>query len=105
MPRGLDIGRVIHLAGEHDVAAQTRQFGLSRAVGPGFGEAADMHGRQIGERLQHVMRADLVAPVGRERQPVGEDQDFAHPSPRAISGPSRLATASGSRFHSAMRAE
>ena len=46
---------------------------------------------------EQVPRADLVAPVGRIGDAVGEEEDLRHqPSPRAISGPSRLASQSGS---------
>jgi hypothetical protein len=39
-----------------------------------------------------MVRADLVAPIRRERDAVRQEQDLGHqPSPREISGPSRLA--------------
>ena len=60
-------------------------------------QRADMHRRDLRKAAQDVVRTDLVAAIGRERDPVGEEQDFAHPNPRAIIGPMRLASGSGSR--------
>jgi hypothetical protein len=53
-----------------------------------------------------VVRADLVAAIGRKGDAMGQEQDFAHDqaSPRAMNGPTRLATGSGSFCHRRMRA-
>ncbi len=73
-----------------------------RAVLPVVGERAEMDGAERGQVSQQVEGADLVAAIGRERHAVGEKQQFAHqPSPRAIGGPRRLASHSGSRCHAA----
>ncbi len=55
------------------------------------------------EMLEQVPRADLVAPVGRKGDAVGEEEDVLHPRPRAIGGPIRLASQSGSRCQAAIR--
>ncbi len=82
-----------------------RQFVFMGKIRLAFGKAPDMHRRQLRQRLQHMVRTDLVATVGRERQAMGEEEDITlHPSPRAIIGPRRLAIGNGSRFHSAIRA-
>ena len=52
--------------------------------------------------LQDVKAADLVAAIGRIRHTVRQEQDVAHqPSPLEMSGPTWLATQSGSFFHTA----
>ena len=84
---------------------QRRELRFLRAVGQGFGKARDMDRSQLRQRAEDVVRADLVAAVGRERHAVREEEDFpAHPSPLAIAGPRRLASASGKRRHKAIRA-
>src|ERR1044072_7056889 len=66
------------------------------------GEAGEVDPGQRGKVPEDVPRADLVAAVGRKRDPVGEEEDVAHqPSPRAIGGRSRWASGSGIRFHKA----
>ena len=85
--------------GAHGLAQRRQVRGIRRVVG----EAGEVHPREPGQMLQHVPRADLVAAIGRERDAMGEEQDVVHqPSPRAIGGPSRLATQSGRRCHSAI---
>src|SRR5436853_2994143 len=67
------------------------------------GEAGEMHPAEPGEVPQLVERADLVPPVGRIRDPVGEEEELGHQaSPRAITGPSTLARGSGSFCQSAI---
>lgn len=78
---------------------------LMREIAVCFSQATDMHRRDLRKCLQHMVRTDLVAAIWWERQAMGEKEDFtAHPSPRAISGPSRLAIGNGSFFHKAIRA-
>ncbi len=70
------------------------------------GETAEMDRSQAPKRLEDMVRADLVAPVGRKRDAMGEEENLAHqPIPRAMSGPSRLATASGRRCQSRIWSE
>src|SRR5687767_8629229 len=56
-----------------------------------------------GQRLQQVERADLVALVGRIRDPVDEVKKVLHPRWRARKGPTVRLTHSGSLRHSAMK--
>ena len=70
------------------------------AIARAIVERADMHGAERGERAQHVVGADLVPPIGRERHAMRQEQGFArHASPLAMTGPIALATGSGSFFH------
>ncbi len=64
-----------------------------------IGEAGEMDPSQRREVPQQMPGADLVAPVRRVGNAVGEEEDVAHqPRPRAIGGPRTLASHSGSRF-------
>ena len=68
-------------------------------------ETAEMHAMRAREVTEDVPRADLVALVGREWDPVCEVEKILHnaqPSPRTIGGPSRFATGNGRRFQAAM---
>ncbi len=65
-------------------------------------EAAEMHAMRRRQMQQHVPGADLLALVGRIGNAVRQEQQIPHPAPRTTSGPSRLATGSGSRFQPAM---
>ena len=68
-------------------------------------EAAEMDAMRARQIAENVPGTDLVALVGRIGDAVRQEQQIAHraqPSPRTIGGPSRLATASGRRFHAAM---
>ena len=82
-------------------AERLAQGGKMRRIALVVGEAGEMDPAERREMLEQVPRADLVAPVGRERDPVGEEENVLHPSPRAICGPIRLASGSGSFFHKA----
>ena len=65
-------------------------------------QSSDMHRRDLSQGLQDIPAPDLVAPVRRKRNTVGEKQDFArHPSPREIKGPIRLASQRGNFCHAA----
>jgi hypothetical protein len=76
--------------------------GEVRGVGFVVGEAGEMDPAEAGEMPQLVERADLVAAVGRIGDSVGEvEQLRPQPSPRAMGGPIRLASGSGSFFQSA----
>ena len=87
-------------------ARQFGQCGLLRHVRRALAKGADMDRPPPGQSLEQVVRADLVAAIGRKGHAVPEEQCLAHqPSPREIQGPSRLATCSGSRFHKAIIAE
>ena len=66
-----------HVPGRGDAA----ELGLRGAIGGGLGEAADVDRPELGQRLEHVVRADLVAAVGRERHAVREEQHAAHARP------------------------
>ena len=69
-----------------------------------------MHRTVRSERAQDMIAADAVPPVGRKGHAVREKEDLApgcrcagcraHPRPRAIHGPIRLAIPSGSFRHS-----
>ena len=64
------------------------------------GEAGEVHPGKPAEVAEQMPGADLVAAVRGIGDAVGEKQDVAHqPSPRAMVGPSRLASHSGRRFH------
>ena len=93
------------VAPQHALAGRDlRQIGGEAHVAIIIGEAADMHRRDLRQALQHVAGADLVAAIGRKGHAMAEEQDVAaHPRPRAISGPTRLATGSGSFFHRSIR--
>jgi hypothetical protein len=87
------------LAEARPIAPERRQVG---GIGLVVREAGEMDAAERAEMLQDVPRADLVAAIGRVRDAVGEEEDVAHqPSPRAIGGPSRFASGSGSFFQSA----
>lgn len=63
------------------------------------GERRDMHRRELRQRLEHMPATDAVAAIRRPGRAVHQKQDFGHyPNPRAISGPIRFATHSGSLF-------
>ena len=80
-----------------------REFGFGIVILFVVGESADMDRSQPGQRLEDVVRTDLVAAIGRKRDAVRKEQDFAaHARPRAISGPMRLASGNGRRFHAAI---
>ena len=84
---------------------QRRQFGPLGQVRRIVSKGRDVDRGQADQVPSDMVRADLVAAIGRERHPVREEQDLAHqPSPRAICGPIRLAIGNGRRFHSAIRA-
>ncbi len=75
------------------------------AIGWIVDEAAEMDAMRARQVAEDVPGTDLVALVGRIGDAVRQEQQVAHhaqPSPRTIGGPSRLATASGSRFQAAM---
>src|SRR5690606_22257633 len=80
------------------------QVGFRSPVGSGLGEAAHVNWASRCQRFQYVVRTDLVAAVRWKWHPVGQEQDAAHPRPRAIIGPSRLASDSGSLRHTAILA-
>jgi hypothetical protein len=51
---------------------------------------------------QYVETANAITAIGRERDAVRKEKDLAHqPRPRAIQGPTRLATHKGRRCHAA----
>ena len=71
-----------------------------------FAKAADMDRPKPRQRLQQVVRTDPVTAIRWKRHAVGKEQDVAHhASPRAIHGPTVLATGSGSFFHSSILRE
>ena len=70
--------------------------GQVSGVGRIVGEAGEMDAGELPQRLQQVPGANLVAPVRRKRDAMGKEEHVIHPSPRAIGGPRRLASRSGS---------
>ena len=83
------------------IAHSVRRGHVDSVVGKG----EEMNPRQPGQVPQQIPRADLVATIGRPGQPVREEKDIPHqPSPRAIQGPTILATASGKRCQTAILA-
>src|SRR3546814_17111595 len=67
-----------------------------------IGETGEVHAREPPQMLQHVPGADLVAPVRRIGNAMGEEENLVHqPRPRAMGGPKRLASQSGSFFQAA----
>ena len=66
-----------------------------------IGEGDQVNTRALRQVAQHVKAADLVAAIGWKRHAVSEEQDVHQPSPRAIIGPTRLATPSGRRCQAA----
>src|SRR5436190_10651849 len=67
-----------------------------RRVGLVVREAGQVNLCVTAEMLQHVPGPDLVAAVRRVGNTMGEEQELGlHPSPRAMSGPSRFAAQSG----------
>ena len=61
-----------------------------------------VHAVVPGQMLEQVVRADLVALVGRVRDPVDQQEQVFHacqPRLRTMYGPMKFATGSGSFFH------
>src|SRR5688500_10359320 len=72
---------------------------LGRKIRLGFAKRRDVDRAQRCERLQKIVRADLVAAIGRKWNPMGYKKRLSHQaSPRATNGPSRLASGKGKRF-------
>ena len=82
-----------------DAGGDALDDGKVNAVGGAVHRSDDVHRAQRRQRLEQMPRPDTVTAIGRIGKPVREEQDVgsAHPSPRAISGPMRLAIGSGSR--------
>ena len=80
----------------------TRQCAVMGQIPVLIGERDDVDAAASRQMLQQIEAPDLVAAIGRKRDPVDDEQDLAHqPRPDAISGPARLAIQSGSFRHSA----
>ena len=71
----LDMG----LAEPPPSAAQQRR--KMRGVGLVVGEAGEMDARERRQCLSRCQRADLVAPIGRERDAMGEEEDVPSAQP------------------------
>ena len=87
------------------VAPGAQSVGMTPIVGI-VDKAAEMNRVGADQVGQEMMGPDLVALGGRSRDAMRKEQDFRqapHPRPRAISGPSALATRSGRRRQSAMK--
>ena len=86
--------------------AQRPERARVHAIGLVVDERAEVHGVARGEEAQQMMRANLVALVGRIRDAVREVEQRLHGQPRfrTMCGPSAVATPRGSRRHSAMKA-
>ncbi len=80
------------------------QVRLIGQIGFVIGKTGDVDRSQSGDVAQDMARSDLVPAIGRERDAMRDEQDFAHASPLAISGPRRFAMPSGSFCHSAILA-
>lgn len=80
------------------------QFRLMGKICLIIGKAGDVNRSEGSDVAQDMARADLVPAIGRKRDAVRYEQDFAHASPLAISGPRRLVMTSGSFCHSAILA-
>ena len=77
---------------------------VQRVVGV-IGQATKMHAPGFREVLDQVPGADTLTLVRRIRKTMGQEQHstlVAHPNPRTINGPIRLASGIGSRFQAAM---
>lgn len=99
---------MLHATVEWDAAKicamrpQLREMHLVRGI---IDETSEVHAMRAREVTKDVPRADLVALVGREGDPMCEVEKILHavqPSPRTIGGPSRFAIGSGKRFQAAM---
>ena len=93
------------VAPQHALAGgDLRQIGGQAHIAIIVGKAADMHRRDLRQALQHMAGANLVAAIGRKGNAMAQEQNVAaHPRPRAISGPIRLATGSGNFLHRSIR--
>ena len=89
-----------------DIDAHLAQSLPDGALDRLIGETAGTRPMGAGKRGADVPRPVPSPLSGRTRQATAQEQKIrhgAHPMPRTIGGPSRLATASGNRFQAAIK--